>query len=584
MKKTIKLTLSLLTLVLIIFGSYYFSNQYVSKQLFAQHRDEMIDEANVILYATEVTDWSNDIPSDQTQLIQEIAEQNNQRISIISPEGKLIYDTIPASKGDLGEDLSLRKEVIQVKNGAAVGSDIRISATLDQTYYYVAIPVKKDGKVIGILRLSEKADSFLNNINQFKKLIVMLLIVFSLLVALLIWNVRVVQKRRELELMTVLSGIKKGDYTDKYLLTDNGQLSTLGKTVRELADEMEQQTKEFYLSEQRFEEFLDTLNIGAMVVSQERKILMANPVIQTMLMMPSTPLSKDYYHYLPGVELFEQLEQVFETSQFYSGKIELNQRWYEVKAQGILREHQQQVLVMLHDITDVQNLLEHQRDFISNISHELKTPVTAIKGFSETLLSGAKDDADLNAEFLTIIHQESDRLEQLIAEILELSTLHASLPKEQKQINLAELVAEIVKKHHIKIKEKALTVTTSTEGNSDVWANQEQLLQLFDNLFTNSLKYTDQAGEISLTLVESANTVQFDILDNGMGIPEEDLTRIFERFYRVDKARTSQIKGTGLGLSIVKEIAEQLQAKLSITSEEHQWTKVSVTLPKEINR
>lgn len=584
MKKSNKLIIGFVVLLSVIFGSYYFSNQYVSKQLFSQHRREMIDEANVILYATDISDWSHNIEESQQKLIEEIAEQNNQRISIVSPTGQLVFDSDSDSDGDLGENLGLRKEVSQVLSGNQIGSDMRMSATLEHTYYYVAVPVMKEGKLVGILRLSEKADVFLSNINQFKKLILMLLITFTILVALLTWNVRVYQKRRELELTTVLSGIKKGEYTDKYLLTDNGQLSVLGKTVRDLADEMEQQSKEFYLSEQRFEELLDTLNIGVMVISKERQILMTNPVIKTILMMPVGDLSKEYYHYLPGVELFEQVEQVFENGQIYSGKIELNQRWYEVKAHSILREHQQQVLVMLHDITDVQNLLEHQRDFISNISHELKTPVTAIKGFSETLLGGAKDEPALNEEFLEIISQESQRLEKLIEEILDLSALNASLPKEQETIDVSSLVDKIVKNHKVIIEEKSLMIHKKVSGHCIVKANTEQLLQLVDNIFTNSLKYTKQKGEITIHLKEQSETVQLEILDNGIGIPEEDLTRIFERFYRVDKARTSNIKGTGLGLSIVKEIVEQLQGTIEVTSKENQWTKISITLPKEGNQ
>lgn len=562
------------------YGSYYLSNQYVSKQLFEQHQAEMVDEANVLLYAAAIKDWRHDISSQQKELIEEIAQQNRQRISIVSPEGHLVYDSDPESETDIGDSLKLRPEVKAVMSGETVGADIRMSATLNHPYYYVAIPVMAQEKLVGILRLSEKADDFLGNLNQFKKLVISLLILFSILVVVMTANVWWTRKRRETELTKVLNKIKKGEYTDKYLLTNNGELSELGMTVRDLSEELAQQHQEFHISEKRFEELLDVLNIGVLVINQNRKILRVNPIARQVLGVTGDALTRDYHHYLPGVDLFEQVEQTFQTNQPFSEKKEWEKRWYKIKGNSILADAEQQVIVLLYDITDVQNLVAHQNDFISNISHELKTPVTAIKGFSESLLDGAKDVPELNDEFLSIINQESLRLERLIDDILELAAIKGNPYGDASLFDVVQLLTDIQTQHQVIIEQKGLTVTLRTPETVGFYGQRKQLQTLIDNLVSNSVKYTQQGGTITVTIVDGQEAIGIEILDNGMGIPASDVSRIYERFYRVDKARSSDIKGTGLGLSLVKEIVSDLHGSIDISSKENHWTKVLVTLPK----
>lgn len=583
MKQRHKVMLVLSLLLFLGVVSYFFSHRYVSQQLNKQHQLELVEEANVLLYATDISDWSKALPTKEKQILEEISLENNQRISIISPEGVLIYDSDPESDTDLGDNLATRPEVADVLKSHKVGSDIRQSATLNHNYFYVAIPVMTDNQLIGILRLSEKADGFMSNINQFKKLIISLLILFSVLVILMMANVWWTQKRRETELTQVLSGIQKGEYTDKYLLTDNGQLSALGMTVRDLAEELEQQHQEFHMSEQRFEELLAVLNIGVMVIAQNRKILRVNPIAREVLGVSGNQLTQDYHHYLPGVDLYEQVEQTFDTNQPFSEKKEWQQRWYKIKGNSILNDHQQQVIVLLYDITDVQNVIVHQNDFISNISHELKTPVTAIKGFSESLMDGAKDIPELNSEFLGIINQESLRLEKLIDEILDLAAVSGNRQQIITEIDLVAVCQNLQKQHHQLISDKNLTVVLQSPDTLLFNGQPEKIQKIFDNIFTNSLKYTHPQGSVKMSIEDRPSDIKFEVVDNGMGIPEADLTRIYERFYRVDKARTSQIKGTGLGLSIVKEIVSDLHGKMVITSEENKWTKVVVILPKRVD-
>ncbi|QIL46470.1 cell wall metabolism sensor histidine kinase WalK [Vagococcus coleopterorum] len=576
------ITVIIMAIILVIAG-YFFSNRYVTKQLFSQHRKEMIDEANVILYATDITDWSTDISVEQKQLIKEISNQNSQRISVVSPEGTMIFDS--ESDSEIGNNMSHRPEIKEVLSGDKVGSDIRMSATLKESYYYIAIPVMSDGKLMGILRLSEKASGFVDNINQFKKLIMALLIAFMVIVFLLGWNVNSIQKRRELVLTKALTGIKKGEYTDKYLLTDNGELSQLGLTVRSLADELEKQTQDFNLSEQRFEELLNVLSLGVVVISQDRQIVMANPFASHVLGLEGQDLGKDYHHYLPGVDLYEQVEATFETNQSFSTKKEWQQHWYKIKGNTILNDHQKQVVILFYDVTDEENLLVHQSDFIGNVSHELKTPVTAIKGFSESLLDGAKDQPEVAEDFIQIINQQSIRLENLITDILELSKVSSETGDKLVQpVDLRKTLNDLKQQYELELAKKDLTLEFESVGKGLIFSQEQLVYQVLDNILSNSVKYTDEGGLIKVMINESSDEVGVQISDNGRGIPEADLSRVFERFYRVDKARTSDIKGTGLGLSIVKELVETLQGEIKLTSQENKGTTVTVTLPKGVDQ
>lgn len=238
------------------------------------------------------------------------------------------------------------------------------------------------------------------------------------------------------------------------------------------------------------------------------------------------------------------------------------------------------MIVLLYDITEIRKLEKVKSDFVTNASHELRTPVTALKGFSETLLDGAMEDKTVLKQFLEIMYTESSRLDLLVNDILELSKLEQKqVPLKIERINIQEAILSsfrLVKKEaeHKKMT-LILTDTEITYLNGDI----SRLKQILTNLISNAIAYTGIGGKIEVTVTQTLTEAIIEVKDNGMGIPEDELDRIFERFYRVDKARSRNSGGTGLGLSIVKYLVENFNGTIEVTSKLGLGTIFTVRLP-----
>jgi two-component system phosphate regulon sensor histidine kinase PhoR len=242
------------------------------------------------------------------------------------------------------------------------------------------------------------------------------------------------------------------------------------------------------------------------------------------------------------------------------------------------------VLCVFHDITTLQELHERQVDFVANASHELATPLTAIKGFAETLLDGALSDQDLSQKFLTIIHSEAERMQRLVSDLLQLAKLDSNEYRHQVYLEPVELnrfIDTVVKElsPHWQRKQLSLTVNVDSSLPLTVLANPDWLKQVLINLLDNAIKYTPAGGKIAICSQLSEGLAQVSITDTGIGIPASDLPLIFDRFYRVEKARSRSAGGTGLGLAIVKFIVEALGGRIWAQSKVNSGTTFTFTLP-----
>lgn len=222
-----------------------------------------------------------------------------------------------------------------------------------------------------------------------------------------------------------------------------------------------------------------------------------------------------------------------------------------------------------------------RKDFVANVSHELKTPVTSIKGFAETLIDGALADPVASKQFSEIIWKESDRLQMLIIDLLELSKIeNAQFQLNVEQISLREITEEAVALLDSKAVEKEMDLTVKETGSSIIEGDAQRLKQIIINLVTNAIAYTQSGGCVEVSLIEKKEEVELQVKDTGIGIQPQEKQRIFERFYRVDRARSRNSGGTGLGLAIVKHLAEAHYAKLEVESEEGVGTTFIVSFPK----
>lgn len=239
------------------------------------------------------------------------------------------------------------------------------------------------------------------------------------------------------------------------------------------------------------------------------------------------------------------------------------------------------VIMVVKNITETVKLENMRKEFVATVSHELKTPLTSIRGYSETIVDGENLTEEEIKKFAGVINDEAERMGRLVGDLLQLSRFDYNKVSWNKMMfDIEELCEKVVEKMQIIAKEKSheLRIINSI-GIPKVYADQDAIEQVLVNIITNSIKYTHDGGRIEVYLSYDKGKVNIKIVDNGMGIPEKDLQRIFERFYRVDKARSRQMGGTGLGLSIVKEIVDGNNGEIDIKSKVNVGTEVTISLP-----
>jgi two-component system phosphate regulon sensor histidine kinase PhoR len=239
---------------------------------------------------------------------------------------------------------------------------------------------------------------------------------------------------------------------------------------------------------------------------------------------------------------------------------------------------------VFHDITDIRRLEQVRREFVANVSHELKTPLAVIRACAETLVNGAMDDIEHREEFLKQISEQSERLNSLILDLLTLNRVEGGIEIFDRQaVALEPIVGRCVARHRARADAKHQTIGfESREANGTpvhAWADEEAVEQIMDNLMDNAVKYTPHGGRVQIRWWEDNGEVQIEVQDTGIGIAERDLPRVFERFFRVDKARSRELGGTGLGLAIVKHLAQAMHGTVSVSSQVGTGSTFSVRLP-----
>ena len=241
------------------------------------------------------------------------------------------------------------------------------------------------------------------------------------------------------------------------------------------------------------------------------------------------------------------------------------------------------VLVVLHDITKQEKLELSRREFVADVSHELRTPLATVKSYAETLIDGGVDDRELQNKFLSVIVKETDRMTRIVKDLLTLSRLDESdnVPKTLETIDVKQFLIGIIERMYINAQKKNQTVTYSIAKDiPDVTIESDKLEQVIINILSNAIKYTPEGGHIKVVSGALYSEIFVKIIDDGIGIPKENLKRIFDRFYRVDKARSRDTGGTGLGLAIAKQMIENMGGTIKINSEYQKGTEVIISIPK----
>jgi len=390
------------------------------------------------------------------------------------------------------------------------------------------------------------------------------------------------------QMQRITEKITRGDYKTRLSLGRKDELGQLANNLNEMSLELQNKIDEITHDKNELKAILSSMVEGVVVIGKDEKIiLLSDPVCQMLELRSKDVIGKPYWEIIRHEEINSLLEESIAQKKALQKEITLlspNENHFSMQISPVLSEDSKDfsgVVAIFHDITELKKLEDVRTEFVANVSHELKTPLTTIKGFVETLKEGALTDKEKSQRFLDIIQKHTDRLEYLVNDLLTISAIESKEIKlnfEQTQIDKVIESAVHLCSEALKQKQHQLEITVD-KNLPDLLLDKAKMEQAFLNLLDNAIKFTNAGGNIRVSASHDNNFIRVDFKDNGIGIPQQHLPRLFERFYRVDKGRSRELGGTGLGLSIVKHIVQIHNGKVSVQSEPSKGSLFSVFLP-----
>ncbi len=379
-----------------------------------------------------------------------------------------------------------------------------------------------------------------------------------------------------------------GDLAHKIRVSGHREHTILAETINAMSGRLASMLDLLEHDKEQLRAILSGMVEGVIAIDEQRRVLFANERAGKLLGFdPNAVVKRPLCEAVRQQEFREIIEKGLAGTEPHRQELEWKGPPARTLAVYISRfpgHGMPGAVVVLHDTTDVRQAEKMRQDFVANVSHELKTPLAVIKSSVETLVDGAADEPESRNTFLSQVSREADRLEALIQDLLSLARIESgNLGLEAQAIGLSRAITDCVERHHSRAEVKTLTMVERppTDGHEVlVWADPDALRQVMDNLVDNAIKYTPNGGRITVRWSGTADTVIFEVEDTGVGIPQEDLPRVFERFYRVDKARSRSVGGTGLGLSIVKHLVQAMKGQVRVASTAGKGTTFRVTLPR----
>ncbi|MGM0124919.1 two-component system, OmpR family, phosphate regulon sensor histidine kinase PhoR [Enterococcus sp. AZ194] len=570
-KKQTEALAALFLLVLVFAGSWQLITHFFHNEVVAQQETYLQNKGSLLIRQLQAEQSKNypkvpaEVPPQTKQLLKNYVAHSTERVTLLTQQGAILFDTTNEA---LHGKRDTRPEVQSVLSGSVMGSSLRKSLTVKQELLYIALPIKLDNELVGVLRLSEPTSGFLKQAESFRRSIFIIFVLFFIIIgSLILYLIR--QKNRPIEtVLPVLKKMVRQPEQAGVIMQASDEWSELYRTINTLSE----QTSETYLAytatEEQFYTLLDELMIGVFIIDEEGQLVLVNPKMQEHLGMIEFKPNQLYTEVVTDPQLIRLIHQVTLEQSVVHEELSIKEPSEQVLSfslRYLTQANKRQIIGIAYDLTRVRSLEKMQKDFVGNVSHELKTPVTSLIGFTETLLDGAMDDPTTLKEFLQIMQKDAQRLQKLIQEILQLSKDGDSVSYETKKIALRPLLDQLIQSYQSMGKEKQLQFEVVGDNGLEIETKLELFYPIIKNLVENAIQYSPENRTIHISYHQDKALV-LSVQDAGIGIDEEDRERIFERFYRVDKARSRHSGGTGLGLSIVQDYTRLLGGYVEVES------------------
>jgi two-component system phosphate regulon sensor histidine kinase PhoR len=507
------------------------------------------------------------------------------RITLIADDGRVLFDTDFAAAemdnhGDRGEILAARSQ--------GFGIDSRTSRTLGTRFNYAAVSVAAPRLGVAFVRVAVPLASIETELANLRGLVWTAALVTGLFaMALAFWLGRRIALPIQ-ELTEGAGNIAAGGYGHKVYVGGADEVRTLAQAFNHMSERLASQFAQLDEERQQLRAILSGMVEGVVALDARQQILFANERALALLELANQPvIGRKLWQVVRQRGLTELVRKALAEPEpcreelNWTGSPARNLTAHAARLQGGVARG---AVLVLHDTTELRRLERLRQDFVANVSHELKTPLSVIQVCVETLLDGAVDDPQHRGQFLERIADQGQRLHSLILDLLSLARIESGAEAFAFQpVALSEAAAECLERHRARAEAKKQLLDTEFAGDGAAavaWADEEAIGQILDNLVDNALKYTPEGGTIRVRCQPEDGQVCLEVEDTGIGIPERDLPRIFERFYRVDKARSRELGGTGLGLSIVKHLVQAMHGTVRASSVYGRGSTFHVRLPR----
>jgi two-component system phosphate regulon sensor histidine kinase PhoR len=584
-----KIFFSYLAVVALLFLSFYYSSNTLLRNFYIGSLSTRMEQEAHLLARVVPFDRAG---IDLDNICRQLSGELGSRITVIAADGRVLGDSAEVS--EQMENHANRPEVIEaLRNGT--GTAIRFSTTVRYNMLYRAFHQTGAGQE-RIVRVAMPLTDIENIIRSFRKSLLSGLALASAFGLLLAWAFSHHLSRRFQRLVQFSGEVAGGSFPhDFFPNRGTDEIARLEQHLNDMSQKIRENLAQVIAEKDKSDSILRCMIEGVLVLDPRGQVLVMNERAKAMFHVPD---GKDI-HGLSILEISRHpevhkiLEEILTSNlseQPYSKEVELDEeRCFRVNAVRLRNKGGSFLgsILVFHDVTDIKRFESMRSDFVANVSHELRTPLTAIRGYVETLLHTPPPDPQDSRQFLEIIDRHSDRLSRLTEDLLTLSDLESGkVHLSQQLLDAGNLIQRVLEVFWDQAARKKIKLTQEVApGLPKLAGDLDRLQQLFINLVDNAIKYTPLEGVVSLTVTQTAvhnggaPHIEIAVRDTGPGIPEKDLPRITERFYRVDKARSRDLGGTGLGLAIVKHIVQAHKGELSIESTLKKGTTVRVRLP-----
>ncbi|MCY8978571.1 two-component system histidine kinase PnpS [Bacillus halotolerans] len=533
------------------------SEEHIEKE--AKYMASLLDAGNL-------NDQANE------KVIKDAGSALDVEASVIDTEGKVLY----GSDGSAADSSQIQ---------ALVSGHEGVLAKEENMLYY-GLSLRSKGEKTGYVLLTSREESSGLNGEMWGMLTASLCTAFIIIV--FFYSNMTSRYKRSIEAATnMATELSKGNYDARTYGGYIRRSDKLGRAMNSLAVDLMEMTRTQEMQRDRLLTVIENIGSGLIMIDGRGFINLVNrSYAKQFHVNPNQMLRRLYHDAFEHEEVIQLVEEIFMTEtkkcKLLRLPIKIERRYFEVDGVPIMGpdDEWKGIVLVFHDMTETKKLEQMRKDFVANVSHELKTPITSIKGFTETLLDGAMEDKEALSEFLSIILKESKRLQSLVQDLLDLSKIEQqNFTLSIETFDAAKMLADIETLLKHKATERGISLQLNVPKDPlYVAGDPYRLKQVFLNLVNNALTYTPEKGSVAINVKPGETEIQIEVSDTGIGIQKEEIPRIFERFYRVDKDRSRNSGGTGLGLAIVKHLIEAHEGKIDVTSEPGRGTVFTVTL------